>query len=110
MKTQEILNDILEGKRISFEEAVFLLGGADLLELAEVADDICRKKHPEGIATFLIDRNINYTNICQNQCYFCAFYRPKGHPEAYVLSQEEIEEKIAETIELSGTQVMLQGG
>ena len=109
MKIRKILDKPLE-ERLSFDEAVFLLKEADLLELAEAADAICRQKHPEKIATFLIDRNINYTNICQNQCYFCAFYRPKGHPEAYVLSQEEIEEKITETIELSGTQVMLQGG
>ncbi|MDP2752868.1 MAG: dehypoxanthine futalosine cyclase, partial [Nitrospirota bacterium] len=62
------------------------------------------------MATFQIDRNINYTNICKNRCSFFAFFRHKGHPEAYVLSQKEIENKVAETIELSGTQVMLQGG
>jgi cyclic dehypoxanthinyl futalosine synthase len=80
------------------------------LELAEAADAVCRKKHPDGISTFLIDRNINYTNICKNRCSFCAFYRPMGHPESYVLSREEIGKKVAETIELSGTQVMIQGG
>lgn len=110
MKIQQILDKTSKGKRLSFDEAVLLFKKADILELARAADDSCRKKHPEGRATFLIDRNVNYTNICQNQCCFCAFYRPKGHPEAYVLSQKEIEEKIAETIELSGTQVMLQGG
>ena len=110
MKTQEILDRAAKGKRLSFEEGVFLLREADLLELAEAADAVCQKKHPDGMATFQIDRNINYTNICENQCSFCAFYRPKGHLESYVLSQEEIEEKVAETIELSGTQVMLQGG
>ncbi len=110
MKTKEILGEAVKGRRLSLEEAVFLLGEADLLELAEASNAVCHKKHPEGIVTFLIDRNINYTNVCQNQCSFCAFYRTKGHPDAYVLSQEEIEEKVAETIELSGTQVMLQGG
>lgn len=110
MKPQQILNDTKQGKRLSFEETVFLFHKADLLELAKSADAVRHRKHPEEIVTFLIDRNINYTNICQNQCSFCAFYRPKGHPEAYVLSQEEIERKVAETLELSGTQVMLQGG
>ena len=92
------------------QDAHTLLKDADLLELAKAADTICHKKHPEGIVTFLIDRNINYTNICQNQCSFCAFYRPKDHAEAYVLTQDEIEKKVAETLNLSGTQVMLQGG
>jgi len=110
VKPQQILNDTKQGKRLSFEETVFLFHEADLLELAKSADAVRHRKHPEEIVTFLIDRNINYTNICQNQCSFCAFYRPKGHPEAYVLSQEEIERKVAETLELSGTQVMLQGG
>lgn len=110
MKPQQILNDTKQGKRLGSKEAVFLFQAADLLELAKSADAVRHKKHPEEIVTFLIDRNINYTNICQNQCSFCAFYRPKGHPEAYVLSQEEIERKVAETLELSGTQVMLQGG
>lgn len=110
MKTEGILQNILTGKRLSPEEAVMLFEKAELLELANAAYAACKDKHPEGTVTFLIDRNINYTNICRNQCSFCAFFRPAGHPEAYVLSQEEIENKVAETIELSGTQVMIQGG
>ncbi|MEW6570106.1 MAG: cyclic dehypoxanthinyl futalosine synthase [Nitrospirota bacterium] len=109
MNTSEIL-DKIDGKRLNFEEAVFLLREAGTLELAQAADIVCRKKHPENIATFQIDRNINYTNICKNQCSFCAFYRPRGHPEAYVLNQEEIEEKVYEAVKLSATQIMLQGG
>jgi cyclic dehypoxanthinyl futalosine synthase len=110
MNIESIIDSTKEGKRLNFDEAVALLKDADLLKLAEAANEVCNKKHPDSIATFQIDRNINYTNICKNQCSFCAFYRKKGHPEAYVLSQEEIEKKVAETIELSGTQVMLQGG
>jgi cyclic dehypoxanthinyl futalosine synthase len=110
VKIQSILDMISDGKRLSSDEAVMLFKKANLLKLAKAADDICKKKHPDGFATFQIDRNINYTNICQNQCSFCAFYRKKDHPEAYVLSQEEIENKVAETIELSGKQIMLQGG
>jgi len=109
MKIGKILFKALH-ERLSFDDAVVLLKEAELLELAKAADAVCQRKHPDGVATFQIDRNINYTNICKNQCSFCAFYRPKGHPESYVLSQEEIEEKVAETIKLSGTQVMLQGG
>ena len=109
MKINGILDKSIE-ERISFDEAVLLFQEADLLDLARAADNVCRKKHPDGVATFQIDRNINYTNICRNECSFCAFYRPKDHPEAYVLTQEEIDKKVAETIELSGTQVMLQGG
>ena len=100
----------MRGERLRVEEAVFLFKEADLLDLARAADSVCRRKHPEGIVTFLIDRNINYTNICENRCSFCAFYRTKGHPDAYVLNQKEIERKVAETLELSGTQLMLQGG
>jgi cyclic dehypoxanthinyl futalosine synthase len=110
MNIEAIIDRTKEGKRLNFGEAVALLKDADFLKLAEAADEVCNKKHSDSIATFQIDRNINYTNICKNQCSFCAFYRKKGHPEAYVLSQEEIEKKVAETIELSGTQVMLQGG
>jgi cyclic dehypoxanthinyl futalosine synthase len=110
MKTKKVLTEIMQEKRLSSGEALVLFKEADFLELAKASDAVCRRKHPEEIVTFLIDRNINYTNICQNQCSFCAFYRTKDHPEAYVLNQEDIEKKVAETCELSGTQVMLQGG
>ena len=110
MKARVIFSNAMNGKRLSTVEAVRLFQETELLELANAADAVCKDKHPEGVVTFLIDRNINYTNICQNQCSFCAFYRPRGHPDAYVLSQEQIENKVAETLELSGTQVMLQGG
>jgi len=110
MTYQHILQDILSGQRLRPEQAVMLFDNAVLLDLARAAHAVCHDKHPDGIVSFLIDRNINYTNICRNQCSFCAFFRPKGHPEAYVLSQAEIEDKVAETVRLGGTQVMLQGG
>jgi cyclic dehypoxanthinyl futalosine synthase len=109
MKVSTILSKAAT-ERINFDEAVYLFQKTDLLELAKAADAVCKKKHPDRRVTFQIDRNINYTNICRNECSFCAFYRSKEHPEAYVLSQEEINKKVAETIALSGTQVMLQGG
>ena len=110
MKTRDILHGVMQGERLVSEEAAFLFEEADLLELGKASDAACRRKHSDGIVTFLIDRNINYTNICRNRCSFCAFYRTKDDADAYVLSQEEIERKVAETLELSGTQVMLQGG
>ena len=69
-----------------------------------------RKFHPEGVASYIIDRNINHTNFCTEYCTFCAFYRPMGHEEGYVLSFEEISDKIQETIDLGGTGVLMQGG
>lgn len=110
LKAQSILKRVLEGNRLSEEEAVFLLKEGDILSLGQAANEICQKKHPENVATFVIDRNINYTNICISQCRFCAFYRRKGDPDAYILPREEILRKIEETARLNGTQIMLQGG
>ncbi len=91
-------------------EALDLLRDPDLIGLGMAADAVRRRLHPEGVATYIIDRNINYTNVCTEYCTFCAFYRPAGHPEAYVLPKEVIFEKIRETIELGGTGVLMQGG
>jgi cyclic dehypoxanthinyl futalosine synthase len=96
--------------RLSKEEGLKLLKKADLLELGRMADAMRKKLHPEGIATFIIDRNINYTNICINKCRFCAFWRDEGDPEAYLLEKDELLKKIDETIQLGGTQILLQGG
>ena len=95
--------------RITFNEGVELLTSGDLLSLGKTADKICREKFGD-VKTFIIDRNINYTNICKNECKFCAFWRSKNHKDAYVLSHEEILEKIRETVDAGGTQVMIQGG
>ena len=95
--------------RINFDEGVELLMHGDLLELGKSADKICREKFGD-VTTFIIDRNINYTNICKNECKFCAFWRRKNQTGAYVLSHEEILEKVRETVDAGGTQVMIQGG
>ena len=95
--------------RINFNEGVELLKSGDLLELGKTADNICREKFGD-VKTFIIDRNINYTNICKNECKFCAFWRRKNHSDAYVLSREEILQKVRETVDAGGTQVMIQGG
>ena len=82
----------------------------DLAALAEAADAVCRRLHPEPFRTYNIDRNINYTNICIGGCRFCAFSRRPGDAEGYVLKRELLHEKIRETIALGGDQILLQGG
>jgi cyclic dehypoxanthinyl futalosine synthase len=98
------------GKRIDKEESLLLYKNADLLTLGELASSLRKRLHPERLVTFIVDRNINYTNVCVNKCRFCAFYREADSPEAYLLSKEEIFRKIAETIEQNGTQILMQGG
>jgi len=97
-------------KRLTKKEALSLLKSADLLGLGQMADNVRKELHPEGMVTFIIDRNINYTNVCINKCTFCAFYREANHPEAYVLSRRKLFSKIQETIALDGTQILIQGG
>jgi cyclic dehypoxanthinyl futalosine synthase len=105
-----ILNSAVDGKRVTQEEAVLLFEQADLLDLAESADRIRAKKHPENVISYIIDRNINYTNVCKEFCTFCAFYRVKGDDEAYILPDHVIFKKIEETLELGGTGILMQGG
>lgn len=97
-------------ERITAREGNELLCRADILELGQAADAVRREKHSGDVVTFIIDRNINYTNVCVSQCRFCAFYRPAGHKDAYVLPREVILGKIREAMDAGGTQVMLQGG
>jgi cyclic dehypoxanthinyl futalosine synthase len=96
--------------RISRQDALDLFH-ADLFEVGQRADAVRREKHPDNIVTYIIDRNINYTNLCNAYCTFCAFYRPPGDKEeGYVLPNEVIFKKIEETIALGGTGILLQGG
>jgi cyclic dehypoxanthinyl futalosine synthase len=96
--------------RLTKKEALTLLKSADLLGIGQMADNIRKMLHPEGSVSFIIDRNINYTNVCINKCKFCAFYRSEDDPEAYVLSRRKLFNKIKETIALGGTQILIQGG
>jgi cyclic dehypoxanthinyl futalosine synthase len=98
------------GQRISRDEALQLLKGDDLLALGRRADGIRRNKHPENRVTFVVDRNVNYTNICETKCSFCAFYRDKSAADAYVLTRDEIFGKIDELVRQGGTQLLMQGG
>lgn len=96
--------------RLTKREALSLLKKADLLEIGMRADKTRKSLHPEGIVTFVVDRNINYTNVCINRCTFCAFWRDAGSPDAYLLDRDTLFGKIEETIDLGGTQILLQGG
>lgn len=96
-------------RRLSVEEAVSLFD-CDLLQLGRAADAVTRRLHPEPLRTFIVDRNISYTNACIVDCDFCAFYRRPGDSEAYTLSMEEILKKVKEVADLGGTQVLIQGG
>lgn len=96
--------------RVTRKEAVRFVKSSDLLELGRMADAERKRLHPEGVVTFVVDRNINYTNVCINRCRFCAFYRDQDSPDAYLLSKNELFTKIKETIALGGTQILLQGG
>lgn len=96
--------------RLSKAEAIDLIQNAPLLELGEAAYKKKLQIHPEKITTFIVDRNINYTNICWVNCDFCAFYRHQKDEDAYILSYEEIGKKIDELLEIGGTQILFQGG
>src|ERR1700761_4635335 len=95
---------------ISKQEALELFESDDLIGIGMMANEVRRKKTDPRVATYQIDRNINYTNFCTEYCSFCAFYRPLGSKEGYLLSFESIYEKIEEMIELGGTGILLQGG
>jgi cyclic dehypoxanthinyl futalosine synthase len=107
---EAIERKVLEGRRLSREEGIALIRDASLLELGMLADSVRQRLHPEGLVTYIIDRNINYTNVCVAQCAFCAFYRDLPSKEGYLLSKEQLAAKIEETLALGGNQILLQGG
>ena len=98
------------GARLSREETDVLYRKADLFTLSALAHQARLALHPGNIVTYVADRNINYSNICVCACRFCAFFRPPGHAEGYVLTREELDRKIRETLALGGTQILMQGG
>ncbi|MCM2358403.1 MAG: dehypoxanthine futalosine cyclase [Geobacteraceae bacterium] len=107
---KSITSKIDNGDLIDRAEALRLLTEADLLAVGRLANDIRRRLHPEGVVTFVVDRNVNYTNVCESRCKFCAFYREKDAPDAYLLGEEEICRKIQELVGQGGTQLLMQGG
>jgi cyclic dehypoxanthinyl futalosine synthase len=107
---QPVLDRTLAGERLTVEDCTALLESDDFVRVGLAADEIRKRRHPDGIVTYIIDRNINYTNVCNVVCTFCAFYRRPGHAETYVKTLDEIRSKIDETIALGGTGVLMQGG
>lgn len=105
-----VLAKARSGSRIDAHDLQLLFDSSRLIEIAQAARERRESMHPEPEASFIIDRNINYTNVCVYRCRFCAFYRPERHPESYLLSFEQIAEKVEETIAAGGTGILLQGG
>ena len=105
-----LIDKAAAGESLSREEALLLLQKGDLLQLGRLADTVRRKLHPDNLVTFVVDRNVNYTNICESKCKFCAFYRDQGAVDAYLLAEEEIFAKISELVAVGGTQLLMQGG
>ncbi|WP_326551022.1 cyclic dehypoxanthinyl futalosine synthase [Micromonospora sp. NBC_01813] len=114
MTTSREIDSILQcgadGGRITAEEALLIYTDAPLHALGEAADAVRRRRYPDNIVTYLIDRNINYTNVCVTACRFCAFYRAPKHAEGWSHPIEEILRRCGEAADLGATQVMLQGG
>ena len=107
---KHILDKAIAGERLTPEDGLALLQSHDLIAIGKAADAVTRRLHPEPYRTYNIDRNINYTNACAAVCDFCAFYRPIGHEEVYVLTQEALHQKVQETVDLGGDQILMQGG
>ncbi|HET8659739.1 MAG TPA: CofH family radical SAM protein, partial [Micromonosporaceae bacterium] len=106
----DILTRGADGGRIGPDEALLLYTHAPFHALGEAADTVRRRRYPDNVVTYLIDRNINYTNVCVTACKFCAFYRAPRHAEGWSHPTEEILRRCGEAVELGATQVMLQGG
>ena len=109
-RIDQIADNVRAGRRIDAGEALELYRGAPTALLGQLADTVRRQRHPDGIVTYIIDRNVNYTNVCVARCNFCAFYREVGASDGYVLGFDEIFRKIDETIAVGGVQLLLQGG
>ncbi|MDA0833565.1 MAG: dehypoxanthine futalosine cyclase [Planctomycetota bacterium] len=105
-----LLDKAVAGERLTSDEGLKLLESHDLLAIGQAANAVTKRMHPSPYRTYNIDRNVNYSNVCAAVCDFCAFYRPVKHSEAYVLKPEVLHQKIAETVELGGDQILMQGG
>jgi cyclic dehypoxanthinyl futalosine synthase len=105
-----LLGRASDGERLSAAEGERLAAEASLFDLGLAADAVRKRKHPHDVVTYIVDRNVNYTNVCTTSCRFCAFYRPPGHPEGYVLSRDDLAKKLQEVVDAGGVQILLQGG
>jgi cyclic dehypoxanthinyl futalosine synthase len=109
-EVDRILQGALDGRRLGLEDVVALFESDEIEKMGDTANRLMLKRHPEPVTTFVVGRNINYTNICDVYCRFCAFYRAPGSKEGYVLPDEVIFNKIQETIDVGGTEILMQGG
>jgi len=110
MSIATLSDKVRAGERLTADEALDLYRRAPTSMLGQLADTVRARKHPDRVVTYIIDRNVNYTNICVAQCNFCAFYRPVGSADGYVLAFDDVFRKIDETIAVGGVQLLLQGG
>jgi len=110
MTLEAIFQKVLDGERIDFDEALTLYKEADFFDLGHLAHQVRLRKHPDPVVTYVVDRNINYSNVCVCCCKFCAFYKEPDQEGGYVLTYDEIGQKIQETLDLGGTQILMQGG
>lgn len=108
--TTELLERVSRRENLAREEWAAIISEAPTEEIRNLADELRFEKHPDNAVTYVIDRNINYSNVCFSVCNFCAFYRKPGHEEGYVLSYEEIYEKVEEMIAIGGSGILMQGG
>ncbi len=110
LSVDSIGDKVFSNERISSEEALYLFQNANLLELATMANHRRQVKVPGRTVTYIIGRILNYTNVCWVRCKFCAFYRVPGHDEGYLLSDEQILEKVGDTVDKGGVEILFQGG
>jgi len=106
----ELLARAADGGRLSMSDALRLYAEASLFDLGLAADAVRKRKNAPSVVTYIVDRNVNYTNVCTTSCRFCAFYRPVGHEGGYVLSREALGNKLQEVVDAGGVQILLQGG
>src|SRR6187402_944461 len=105
-----LVEKVRDGGRLDRADALEMYLHAPTPILGRLADEVRARLHPDRVVTYIIDRNVNYTNVCVARCNFCAFYRPVGSPEGYVLGFDELFRKIDETVALGGVQLLMQGG
>jgi cyclic dehypoxanthinyl futalosine synthase len=105
-----LLVRVADGGRLSATEGLRLYEEASLFDLGLAADAVRRRKNAPDVVTYIVDRNVNYTNVCTTSCKFCAFYRPVGHEDGYVLTRDQLGQKLQEVVDAGGVQILLQGG
>src|SRR5215471_1878959 len=110
IESSELLSRIHSRQRLSFDEWKTIEDAVPTDELGRLADELRRSLHPDDVVTYVVDRNVNYSNVCVSVCNFCAFYRKPGSPEGYVHDYESIFKKVEEMIDLGGSGILMQGG